>query len=163
RIELYQNPLLRDITIAKPVVEYSSDTACVTISERVDPQSYNRMTILENHGLIRDIKGDGVAYRLSERFVKYLTKQSKMDPLNNCKKYAIRKGVLYPPFKNTKQSELKECFCCFQIASLGPHCVGFRPGERVSWSRGRSLSKPRGTLGLSSSAELQSIRLLPIQ
>jgi hypothetical protein len=76
RQHLANNAFLRDVIVLHtPTIVYNWPDNHLMFSEQEDPKIYNRMKILENYGLVRDLKGNRFAYRLSEDFVKYLTAQ----------------------------------------------------------------------------------------
>jgi hypothetical protein len=75
RQELAEHPLIRDIIVLdRRSLVYNWPGPHLMYSEDEAPNIRMRMAILEGHGLVRDLKGDGFAYRISEELVRYLEK-----------------------------------------------------------------------------------------
>ena len=75
RQELAEHPIVRDIIVLNTKsMAYNWPVPHLMYTKDEDPTIRMHMAILEGHGLVRDLKGDGFAYRMSERLVHYLKK-----------------------------------------------------------------------------------------
>jgi hypothetical protein len=80
RQELAEHPLVRDmIVLDRKSIGYNWPGPHLMYSEDETPNIRMQMGILEGHGMVRDNKSDGFAYRISERLVRYL-KKGKASP-----------------------------------------------------------------------------------
>jgi hypothetical protein len=72
---LAERPLLRDVIVLNTKgIPYGWPVPHLLITKDENPNIRMHIAILEGHGLVRDLKGDGFAYRMSERLVHYLKK-----------------------------------------------------------------------------------------
>jgi hypothetical protein len=73
RQELAEHPLIRDIIVLdRKSIEYNWPGPHLMYSEDEAPDIRMQMAVLEGHDLVSDRKGDGFAYRISEKLVRYL-------------------------------------------------------------------------------------------
>jgi hypothetical protein len=82
RQELAEGTLIRDIIVLDwKSIDYNWPSRHLMYSEDENPDIRMHMAILEGHGLVTDLKGNGFAYRMpdayrmSERLVRYLKRK----------------------------------------------------------------------------------------
>lgn len=76
RENLAEHPLIRVIIVMdKKSLLYNWPDDHLRFTAEEDPDIRSKVQILENHGLLRHERGRDFAYRMTERFVKYLRKK----------------------------------------------------------------------------------------